>query len=81
MGKGAAAKRRRRRTSSQMVSRDMKCELTWPFRSDTDRTPRQMGRYDKLEYEGPTVGPAKMIRDARNQTIAHLLVKQPKMRK
>ena len=24
-----------------------------------------MGRYDKLEYEGPTVGPAKMIRDAR----------------
>jgi hypothetical protein len=41
--------------------------------------------FDKLEYEGPTVGPAKMIRDARNQTIAHPLVnfqvKQPKMRK
>ena len=40
-----------------------------------------MGRYDKLEYEEPTVGPAKMIRDARNQTIAHPLVKQQKMRK
>jgi hypothetical protein len=37
--------------------------------------------FDKLEYEGPTAGPAKMIRDARNQTIAHPLVKQPKMRK
>ena len=37
--------------------------------------------FDKLEYEGPTVGPAKMIRDAKNQTIAHPLVKQPKMRK
>ena len=37
--------------------------------------------FDKLEYEGPTVGPAKMIRDATNQTIAHPLVKQPKMRK
>ncbi len=22
--------------------------------------------FDKLEYEGPTVGPAKMIRDAKN---------------
>ncbi len=39
--------------------------------------------FDKLEYKGPTVtvGPAKMIRDAKNQTIAHPLVKQPKMRK
>ena len=37
--------------------------------------------FDKLEYEGPTVGPAKMIQDAKNQTIAHPLVKQPKMRK
>ncbi len=32
MGKGAEAKRLLRRTPSQMVSRDMKCELTWPSR-------------------------------------------------
>ena len=37
--------------------------------------------FDKLEYEGPTLGPAKMIRDAKNQTIAHPLVKPQKMRK
>ncbi len=37
--------------------------------------------FDKLEDEGPTVGPAKMIRDAKNQTIAPPLVKQQKMRK
>ena len=38
-------------------------------------------KFDKFEFEGPTVGPAKMIQDAKNQTIAHPLVKQPKMRK
>ena len=32
--------------------------------------------FDKLEYEGPTVGPAKTYRDAKNP-----LVKQQKMRK
>jgi hypothetical protein len=26
----------------------------------------QIEKFDKFEYEGPTVGPAKMIRDAKN---------------
>ena len=30
----------------------------------------------KLEYQGPTVGPAKTIRDAKNKIVAHSLVKQ-----